>query len=119
MRGQQLCGGGYAADLRDCQGVAGGRQGGSGGGAIAAGTERGGVAGGDHVADAMGGGACLAEVEMFYWLYEERMWLCVRTSRIVVRWWRGVIGVMCVLFWQDMRIGKFMGEDVPLDPRAS
>ena len=28
----------------------------------------------------------------------------------------GVIGVMCVLFWQDMRIGNFMGKDVLLDP---
>ena len=51
LRGQQLCGGGYATDLRDCQGVAGGRQDDSGGGAIAAGAERGGDAGGDHGAE--------------------------------------------------------------------
>ena len=111
MRGQQLCRGGYAADLRDCQGVAGGRQDDSGGGAIAAGAERGGDAGGDHVADATGSGACSAGVEIFYWLYEERVWLCVVEI--------GVIGVMCVLFWQDMSIGKFMGKGVLLDPRAS
>ena len=111
MRGQQLCGDGYAADLRDCQGVAGGRQGDSGGEAIAAGAERGGDAGGDHVADATGGGACSTEVEMFYWLYEERVWLCVVEI--------GAIRVMCILFWQDMRIGNFMGKDVHSDPRAS
>lgn len=63
---RRICGGSAGLSRRGW-----GRQGDSGGGAIAAGVERGRDAGGDHVADATGGGACSAEVEMFYWLYEE------------------------------------------------